>query len=429
MRKEDHPWYRPRGYLHFDLPISQANAERLVPNPQVISKHAFYPLISYTIQTIKVKKDKSTGQLIRKKKPRAVSYASHIDSQIYSYYSYILSPLYEEILRKENISSAVLAFRKLHECNIHFASCAFSHIQEIGECLVSAYDVEKFFDNLDHQLLKNAWCRLLACDVLPEDHYKVFKSLTAFAHVSRDDLYKSLNISKHNPKNGRIRICSPSDFRNLVRKNGLVSVNHSAKGIPQGSPMSALLSNIYMLEFDQKIGQYIKTLGGNYLRYCDDILCIIPREHAAACDSLITAEIANLKLTINKDKTKTSNFIMTPQGLKCDRPLQYLGFMFDGQSITIRSAALARFSERMKRGVRLAKLTMIKHNKQRNQKGDPAEELYKRKLYKKYSHLGRKNFVRYGLKSADIMGSKAIKNQLKPLWNRLAHEIEKSRQS
>ncbi len=426
MRKNDHPWYRPRGYIHFDQPISKQIAEKLISNPQYIIAHSFYPFISYTIKAVKIKKDKSTGTLAPKTKQRPVSYASHVDSQIYSYYAYLLNPLYEEILPKEDLDLSVLAFRRSGKNNIDFAKQAFAYITKMRQCVAIAYDVEQFFDNLDHQILKQAWCNILSKDILPEDHYKVFRSLTKFAEVRRDELYKHLSISKHNPKNARNRICDPAEFRDKVRKPGFVKINRNAKGIPQGSPISALLSNIYMLEFDKCIGLFIKERDGYYLRYCDDILCIIPPEHAADCDSLIHAEIIKLKLTINKEKTKSSQFFLTEMGLRCDRPLQYLGFMFDGQAITIRSAALARFSERMKRGVRLAKLTMIKHNKRRKQKGVPEQALYKQKIFVKYSHLGRRNFIRYGLNSADIMGSRAIKNQLKPLWNRLMHEIEKN---
>lgn len=360
-----------------------------------------------------------------KLKERSVSYASHVDSQIYSYYTYLLNPPYEELINKADLGSSVLAYRKLGKNNINFAKQAFRDIAEKGECVAIAYDIEKFFDNLDHQFLKQAWCNLLSVDKLPEDQYKVFKSLTKFAQVQRDELYRLLSISKHNPKNARNRICNPSEFREKVRKSGLVKVNKETKGIPQGSPISALLSNIYMLEFDKCIGQYIKNIGGYYLRYCDDILCILPSEYMVDCDSLIHTEISKLKLIINNEKTKRSHFFVTRKGLRADNPIQYLGFMFDGQSITIRSAALARFSERMKRGVRLAKRTMIKHNKLRRQKGLPEQSLYKQKIFKKYSHLGRRNFIRYGYSSAKIMESSAIKKQLKPLWSKLIQEIEK----
>lgn len=409
MRKFDHPWYRPRGYLHFDQPISKEKAEGRVTNPHFVSTHSFYPFIRYEIQTVKIAKDKNTGKLARKPKERPVSYASHIDSQIYSYYSYILNPLYEEILLKENLGPSVLAFRKFGKNNIDFAKQAFGYIAERGECVAIAYDVEKFFNNLDHQILKRAWCRLLSADILPEDHYKVFKSVTKFAYVLRDDLYQHFSISKHNQRHKKNRICKPAEFRDRVRKTGLLQINRDTKGIPQGSPISALLSNIYMLEFDTRIGEYLKDIGGYYLRYCDDILCVIPPEYKSTCDSIIQTEINNLKLEINKQKTKQSHYYKTSSGLKCDKPLQYLGFMFDGQAITIRSAALSRFSERMKRGVRLAKLTMIKYNKIRVARGQPVQSLYKKKLYKKYSHLGRRNFVVYGKRAAKIMDSKAIR--------------------
>ncbi|WP_257983354.1 reverse transcriptase domain-containing protein, partial [Vibrio parahaemolyticus] len=52
--------------------------------------------------------------------------------------------------------------------------------------------------------------------------------------------------------------------------------NRESQGIPQGSPMSGLLSNIYMIDFDIKLKNYAESLNGKYYRYCDDLLCILP---------------------------------------------------------------------------------------------------------------------------------------------------------
>jgi RNA-directed DNA polymerase len=106
--------------------------------------------------------------------------------------------------------------------------------------------------------------------------------------------------------------------------------------------------------------------------------------------------------------------------------LQYLGFMFDGENIYIRSSSLARYSEKMKRGVSLAKKTMKKYNAIRAKKGLPEEVLYKRKLYSRYTHFGGRNFITYGLRAANKMNSKTIKHQLKPLWRRFNEELEKT---
>ncbi|HGS4441951.1 TPA: hypothetical protein ACMDNB_003635 [Vibrio cholerae] len=111
--------------------------------------------------------------------------------------------------------------------------------------------------------------------------------------------------------------------------------------------------------------------------------------------------------------------------LVADQMLQYLGFMFDGENVYIRSSSLARYSEKMKRGIRLAKKTMDKYNAVRVAKGLPEKSLYKRKLYSRYTHLGGRNFVTYGLRAASAMQSKTIKRQLKPLWRRFHEELEK----
>ena len=105
--------------------------------------------------------------------------------------------------------------------------------------------------------------------------------------------------------------------------------------------------------------------------------------------------------------------------LSASKPLQYLGFLFDGQRILIRSAAFAKYSNRMRRGISLAKQTMRSRNQNRVKNGLEERELFLKKIYSRYSHLGQRNFLRYGYKAAKIMGSIAIRRQLRPLWSRL----------
>ncbi len=79
----------------------------------------------------------------------------------------------------------------------------------------------------------------------------------------------------------------------------------------------------------------------------------------------------------------------------------------------------------MRRGVSLAKQTMRKYNNIRAMKGADEKDLYKKKLYSRYTHLGGRNFITYGLRAANKMNSNTIKKQLKPLWRRFHEEIEK----
>ncbi|HAZ3666390.1 TPA: hypothetical protein J1069_004408, partial [Escherichia coli] len=166
------------------------------------------------------------------------------------------------------------------------------------------------------------------------------------------------------------KICTPVDFRNKIRKNGLIIVNKAQKGIPQGSPISALLSNIYMLDFDIEMRDYAQELGGHYYRYCDDMLFIVPTKYNKTLAGDVAQRIKNLKVELNTKKTEIRDFIYKDSTLVANMPLQYLGFIFDGNNIFLRSSSLARYSERMKRGVRLAKATMDSKNRIRQIKGE-----------------------------------------------------------
>lgn len=419
-------WYRSRGYLHFDLPLSYRKAAAIATKPARVATHAFYPFLDYTITAHKVAKNDVTEKLVSKAKERPIKYAAHADSHIYAYYSAQLSAAYENELAKRDLGDSVLAFRSLgKKCNIDFAKQAFDTISAFGECAVVALDISGFFDNIDHQILKEKWTDLLGVTRLPADHFSVFKSITRWSSVDKDRLYDQLGISKHNPKNGRHRICDAETFRTQVRGRGLIQTNPDSKGIPQGSPISALLSNIYMLDFDQDVRGMTDHLGGKYFRYCDDMLLIVPISSKEFVEREVMKRIASLKIEINPQKTDKRVFRLKGGHLHADKPLQYLGFLFDGQQVTIRSAALARYSERMKRAVRRAKLTKIKRNRLKIASGRVPKPLFKRKLYEKYSHLGKRNFIRYGLRAAETMGSAAIKRQLKPLWGRLQEEIMK----
>jgi hypothetical protein len=427
--KTEHAWIRRKGYLHFDYPISDTpeafrKVERYITSAQNVAQHSFYPFIDYKISSRKVTRNED-GKLVPKSKERPIAYASHLDSQIYGYYSKLLEKHYETEIRKRGIDDSVLAFRSLRMSNIDFAKQAFDRIREFGECGVVALDITGFFNNLDHDILKRIWCELLSEDCLPKDHYNVFKSITKFSQVSKDEVYKQFNISKNNPRDGRKRICTAKEFRDQVRKNGLISGNPKKnKGIPQGSAISALLSNVYMLGFDERISEVVSEINGVYFRYCDDMLFIVPPEFTAGIEQQVMEEITELKLDINPDKTEIREFRASMSGgTVSNKPLQYLGFTFDGQQILIRSAALARYSERMRRGVRLAKATKRKRDNVTS-KPNNTKPLFRRKLYEKYSHQGRKNFIRYGLRAADKMNSKSIRRQLKPLWGRLNKEIQ-----
>jgi hypothetical protein len=181
-----------------------------------------------------------------------------------------------------------------------------------------------------------------------------------------------------------------------------------------------------MLEYDSVLNSFVKGAGGHYFRYCDDILIIVPSALKAAAEAFAIAEIKKLKLEINPSKTDRVDFTASSGELIASKPLQYLGFLYDGRRILLRSASLARYSERMRAGVRLARSTMNKRNAARTERGEAERPLFKKALNRKYSYLGRRNFITYGYDAARKMGAPGIRGQLRVLWKRLQAEIEAS---
>jgi len=238
--------------------------------------------------------------------------------------------------------------------------------------------------------------------------------------------YALCGISKNNPRSEDQQICSIKNFRALIQP--IIVSNKEGKGIPQGSPISALLSNIYMLEFDVMMKKHVSVFGGEYFRYCDDILLIVPPSVQEASLGFAENTIQKFGLNIQSKKTERRTFTREldhngNEYLFSPKPLQYLGFLFDGQRILLRSASLARYSDKVRRGIKLAKATMNKRNFARQIRGDEKQPIYKKNLRKLYTHFGRRNFLTYGHKAARTMNSTAIRKQLKPLSARFARRL------
>ena len=406
---------KERRYKHFDLPLRDSDLEREFDFSQEKTVHRFWPLLGFTDlarRYVRIKdadgnwKRNANGDFERTvvEKPRPIRFAGHEDAAYLQAYATYLNDFYERALAEDGTADNVLAYRKGGGTNIHHAKSLFDEIVSRGDCVVIAMDISGFFDNLDHLLLRNEVAGLLDVNRLDGHHGTVWKNVTRYSWVETVDLDEKLG---RNRKGGG-RVCTPREYAAHVqgRKNGLVRKHDLPFGIPQGTPVSGLYANIYLRTFDREMVAWCKERGGSYRRYSDDIAVALPPENEAD-DVVGSVEkmLAKFKLKVSVKKTETANF--KAGVLTSTKPIQYLGFTFDGTNTLIRASSLDAYLGKMRRAIH-AKLVAAKA------KGVPSFEVYQRELRSRYTHAGkRRNFIRYAYKAADIMDSTEIKQQVK----------------
>ena len=95
------------------------------------------------------------------------------------------------------------------------------------------------------------------------------------------------------------------------------------RGVPQGSPLSPLLSNYYLDGFDRRL----RSSGMRFVRYADDFLVLsrTPFDLAEARTQVEDA-LRELNLTLNSEKTNTTTF---------EQWFRFLGAEIQGESIML----------------------------------------------------------------------------------------------
>lgn len=419
-------WYKKRSYPHFDLPLSADKAKAYVTDPGKVARHSFYPFLSFNISKRRFRKQ--GGKVKISQKVRPIRIPAHVDGYIFAYYAKELATAYESAIRGTDLQRSVIAYRKGLGCNIDLAQTAFDEIERRGSCSAVAIDIEAFFDSIDHEVLKQSWCSLLGTSTLPPDHFAVYRAITRYARVDKEECYRRLGI----PLNGKeppLRLCSAREFREKIRGDrssyaNLIVTHDQPFGIPQGSQISAVLSNIYMLQFDRAMCSLSASIDAYYRLYSDDILWICDHKDVTLVQNETEKFLRQLggSIKINKAKTVISTYRRTSSGeLICaGRPLQYLGFEFDGTERLLRSSTLSRFWRRVVFGVRSAKRDAHKAA----QAGGKLV-VFKRSIYRRFTHLGRSNFITYALRSAKMTKGKGIRKQIARHWDRVQAEIRK----
>jgi len=216
-----------------------------------------------------------------------------IDRMVQQAIVQVLQPIFEQ-----TFSDSSYGFRPKR--NAHQAIQRAKKYYEEGYTNVVDLDLEKYFDTVNHDLL-----------------------IKMVRETIKDEAV--ITLIKKFLKSG-------------VMVEGLVS--QTEQGVPQGGPLSPLLSNIYLTKFDRML----EERGHKFVRYADDCNIYVKSRRAAervmaGCIKFLEGK---LKLKVNRKKSA----IGSPMRLK------FLGFSLytmNGRiGIRVHEKPLERFKERLK---------------------------------------------------------------------------------
>ncbi len=206
-----------------------------------------------------------------------------IDRIIQQAISQKLQPIFEPLFSEGSYGyrpkrSAQQAIQKVKA----YAEQGYVHAVEI--------DLSKYFDTLNHELL--------------------------------------LNLLRKHIQDKRVTELIKKYLKSGVMKNGIIS--KTEEGSPQGGPLSPLLANIYLNEFDQEMA----SRDVKVIRYADDIVVLAKSKRAAnrlleTCRKYLEGK---LKLKMNVQKSKNVSVLAI-------KHFKFLGFCLgkNGKGIFIRA--------------------------------------------------------------------------------------------
>lgn len=353
-------------YKHFDSKVSKSDyaiggkyREDLYFSNKLNSLK-FWPLIRIDQKKRRFLKNLE-GELEINQKNRSIMYPAHRDSCIMSFYAFNLKKNYEHKLKHSTLDNCILGYRKIpittkskkNKSNINFAYDLFKSLQTLNGYTILCIDIKGFFDNINHSILHKA-IKPFTKDLPKNNLQFIIKVVTKYRYV----FYKDAEYIM-----GKNSWINPKKYNKFIRGTILEHKNNKSYGIPQGTPISDILSNIYLYNFDNSINDRLAKLSKPtiYKRYCDDILIAIPDEYAKKIYGFISDEIKKYRLKIGVNKTEafhieankkiftdiTKKFVKKYN--KNKEFLQYLGFYMNLDRIIIRSSTVEKHYRKIKK--------------------------------------------------------------------------------
>jgi len=217
--------------------------------------------------------------------------------------------------------------------------------------------VDRFIQQALHQVLSPIWE-----EVFSDNSYGFRPGRSAAAGVLKSQSYQNegykivvdMDLSKffdevnHKRLMSRVMEKTPGqwEIHRLIHRyleTGMMIggvVSQRVKGVPQGSPLSPLLSNIVLDELDKEI----ESRGLKHVRYADDCNIYVKSKRSGdrVFNSITNFLEKKMKLKVNKDKSKV------------DRPVnrKFLGFSFyykkGGVGIRVAPKSISRLKDKIR---------------------------------------------------------------------------------
>lgn len=123
--------------------------------------------------------------------------------------------------------------------------------------------------------------------------------------------------------------------RAIARSGVLGELAEDEAGLPQGSPLSPLLANVYLADFDRRIGSE-----WSLLRYADDLVVLCAsKEEAENARVMVEAALKDEGLRVKPEKTRVTHW---------DEGFDFLGYALSSRGLAPSARSVKRFKEKVR---------------------------------------------------------------------------------
>jgi len=213
--------------------------------------------------------------------------------------------------------------------------------QAIAQILTPIYEPMFIDDSYGYRPKRSAQMAILKVKEYAEQEYKYAVQLDLSKYFDTINHALLINLLRKTIKDERVIQLIKKYLKSGVLENGVCI--KTKEGSPQGGPLSPLLSNIYLNEFDHEF----VNRGVKVIRYADDIVLLAKSKRAT--ERLLETSTRyleeKLKLKVNKEKSKCVSVVAI-------RNFKFLGFALgrgkNGYFIRAHGKSLKKAKQKLK---------------------------------------------------------------------------------